>query len=458
MKKVVTFFLMSLGLITNIYSQSSNISLKFKKYIPEKYSGSFIYMQNLDSKITEIAKTDPKLIYPYLLSLGFQWTANEKAGHTDYANYYGYVKYVTMKNRDEWLRKNYNSYPFSSHSLPLRRKAYSIYPDYQETEIINNKNVPLPVIDSNEVYYFAQLFFSDSVNQTMQKGINYKEVYTGLLKNRISGIENRFKNVKPVTKESIKAFCSENLQFWYLFDNNYLADYNISNNIPYKEMLFDTYINLYKEHFAISLGAGVMAVSKNYTDKRTYNYIMYDIPYPYTMEYKFKNTFFADVRINIPIKREIAPFSHIEVGVSYLKGQYSSSNNKTLFSYTGSSQLKYITKSCAVSDSSIKFNSFAADMLIPAYYFNPDLYILVGGEMLYTKWSAKPKMVYTEETTYLVPERKEYKLSVVPLDFSKAQTQILPVIEAHYCFWNNFELMLRFDLELKAGLRYIFKI
>ena len=458
MKKASEILLLSLCLISFLYPQSSDLAKKFKKYLPEKYAGSFVYMQHLDSKITEIAKTDPKLIYPYLLSLDLQWTANKTNEHIDYKNYYDYIKYVTIKNRDEWLHKNYNSYPFSSHSLPLRIKVYSVYPDYGEAESVMNENVPLPVIDSNEVYYFAQLFFSDSVNQSMQPGINYKEVYTDQLKNRIYGLENRFKNVKTVTKDSIKAFYSEYLQHWYLFDNKYLADYKISNSIPYKEMLFDTYINLYKEHFAISLGAGATVVSKNYTDKRSYNYTMYNAPNPFTIEYKFKNTFSADVRISIPIKREIAPFSHIELGVSYLKGQYSSSNNKTLFSYTGAANLKYITKSCAVIDSSIKYNSFAADILIPAYYFNPDLYILVGGEMLFLKWSAKPKMVYSDEITYLVPEKKEYQQTVVPLDITKTQTKILPVIETHYCFWNNFEIMLRFDLELKAGLRYSFKI
>jgi hypothetical protein len=452
MKFASVVVILSICLAACIYPQSANYISKYKKYLPEKDTASFLFMQSFNKKITSIAKIDPKLIYLYFRSLGYQSTKDITNKYSDEVKNYNYNRYLSIKQRDKWLHWYYKS----KHSIPLTNKVRTVYPEFDEEEnpdTLLSNNLQL---DSNQVYYFAQLFYSDSENQNMSPGVDYKKMYAQNLKKRVSYYENLFKNASELSEDSLKSLYSQTLQYWYLFDKNYLAEYNISNPIPYNEILFDRYISLYKEHLAVSVGIEVFPVSKMFTRKVDYSYTKFDVAHPFTFEYQFKNLFAAEVKLFIPIKREIAPFSHIELGAGYI---FSSTNgqHEDFYSYTGSAPGKYITKGCYANGSAKKHQIFIATLSTPAYYFGRDLYITVGGEIMFRKWDVKSDLVYTEETEYTGSNSKDTKSTIVPLSYSENSNKVLPLLEVHYRFWNGFELLLKYDCTIQTGLRYLLK-
>jgi hypothetical protein len=356
------------------------------KYLPEKYAKNVAFVKGLDRKINGIGKIDPKLIYLYLKTLGYQSTENVNYKNSKEAVFYNYCRNNCLSQREKWLNWDYHS----DHSLPLRNKVSSLYPDFDEELSSDTVNLQHLQLDSNQIYYFAQLYYSDSVNQNMNPGVEYKKMYAQNLKTRISYYEKLFRNTSELSEDSLKSQYSQSLQYWYLFDNNYLAEYNISNPIPYNEILFNRYKQSYKEYYALSLGAMAFPLGTMFSHDIYGNYIQYNTLNPFSWKVKFENLFSAEIKFILPIKNEITFFSHLELGAGYLLSS-TTNNKKTLYSYSGVGTGFYITKKCIIGDeSNTKQHTFFAELSTPAFYFNRNIYCEIGGEVLFLSGIQKP--------------------------------------------------------------------
>jgi len=459
MKKALNILLLSLCLVSFLYPQSSDLTKKFKKYIPQSVASKYIFMNSLDSKIIEIGKLDPRLLYSYLKNLDENWNKKLEIDSTNNINMFAYNLNVTLQSRSEWMKRNFTAGITSGHSKLLNRKINSFYPDYEELQKPEVKNYQLPDIDSNQVYYYAQLFYSDSVNQTMNPETNYKNIYTQVLKSKMSAFEQSFKNASGLSEDSLKTLYAGSMQYWYLFDNKYLADFNLTNSVNHREILLDRLMPRYKEYHGFSVGIMAYPLGTLRTHKFTYYYTLQNVLKPIDWEEKYRCLFTIEGKYLFPVKKEFATFSHIELGFGYTLSSNARKdrNYKELFSYTGAATGKYVTKKCSyVSDSLIHFSSFVVQLSTPIFYFTKDIFLVAGGEVAYISWHSGSKIKYSTEIEYVGSNNKEVNDTYTTPDYTEKKYLFLPFAEAHLRFYNNFELIVKYNTTIQTGLRYVF--
>ena len=458
MKKALNILLLSFCFVSFLYPQSSDLTKKFKKYIPEKFTNSAQFQHSYNVSIEELVYLEPKLIYYYIKYLDSFW--NKKITKSD-SNYFSLFKYNRdhyMEKRSSWMQEVYNSKITSGHSWVLNHKINSFYPDIDDADnLLPEKSVQYK-IDTNEIYFFAQLPFSDLNNEVMDPSEDYKAQYIRLLNSKISTFEKLFNNASELSEDSLKTLYARSMQYWYLFDNKYLAEFNLTNQINHRKILFDRYRQSYKEYYALSIGAMAYPLGTMFTHDISGNYIQYNTPNPFNWETKFVNLFAAEIKLLIPIKNEFASFSHLEIGAGYLLS-YANKDKKELFSYSGVGTGKYITKKCIIgNDSKTNYHTFIVELSAPVFYLNRDYYLELGGEAVFLKWNAKTNMVYTDEIEYISPSSKTTTSNVVPFNFAENKIKILPFVEIHGKIWRNLEAVLKYDTTIQTGLRYLFRI
>jgi len=462
MKKVVTVLLMCLGFITSIYSQSSNLTLKFKKYIPQSVASKYIFMNSLDSKIIEIGKLDPRLLYSYLKNLDENWNKKLEIDSSNNINMFAYNLNVTLQSRSDWYIRTINSNNASSYSKLLKRKINSIYPDYKISYTPAKNNYQASEIDSNQVYFFAQLFFSDSVNQNMDREVSYKKIYTQKLKSKIAELEQVFKNTSELPNDSLEALYEKNMQYWYLFDNIYLANFNLTNSISHIEILRDRFNSDFREHHAVSLCVLMYPKSKSFFHKSVRSYTYFDKQIPFEYSDNYKTLFATKIMYSIPLRKSLSLFSHIELGFGYEYGSNESKNSEAreLYSYSGTSAGKYIYNKCVFSREPVKYlNIFNAELSTPVWYFNKNIYLGLGCEVSYFSWKDSSKLDYNVRIDNLDTHTQEIQDKYIPFEDKESKTEVLPFVELHARFFENIDLIIRQNSKhFQAGLRYVFKL
>lgn len=461
MNKIPAVFILLLILFTNTYPQHPvNIS-KYYPYLPEKLSSDSEFMQSVQLKMEQLVKIEPRLIYFYLKHLDAYWNKKITNNDSNYITLLNYNKNRYLMRKSEWRHKNLPFENRSWNSMPLEIKIAAFYPDYDEADIQFYKNTIILEVDTNKVYYFSQLLFQESESQAFDPAIDYKEKYVRCVKTKISNIENSFNNTSEVSDDSLKTLYKENLKYWYLFDEISLADFNITNSVDPRKILYDRFRDDYSEKPSLSFSIFTTSATAVLSVSSNYEYFYKEITKTIANEDQYYNLFSFEVKYSLPLKKVLSALSHLEFGLGYNYGSdfNNKKENQELYSYYGVAYGKNVIKGCSFSSaSSSQFHSFSAGASTPVYFYNKNLFIVIGFEMTYSLLKIKGKLNYYDKIEYTIYPKIEIQDNNVFIDKSENLIKVFPLLEIHAGLKKDFDFVIKFNNSIQAGFKYSFAL
>ncbi len=356
----------------------------YENYLPQTIIKRQSDQKVFNNLIEMYGELDPDLIYFYMSNLEFKFVKKQLDPDSNWSYQLADRTKFAKHERQRWIHSSIDRINQNYAMSRKKKKLTSYFKSWGSSIAEKGEVVPIN-IDENKKDFFTYLYFS------RQKGIVYDKNtdYQILIDEEISKLTDKFTSLLEEMDHLSRAKRHDAVElalaYPYLFKDTYLKRYTRTTDFPLYEFIYaalkNDYVNKSSVFIRIAEYAGIFSDETFSMGGTIHSVDLFYMRHDYAYKIRIKKAPFITAGLKIKTSSNITLLNYVKIsgGLMINMGYSNSFENTVLFQGAATVPgYKFIGEYGYDNYSNFKYRVWTADLAVPLYYFNNDLYIEAG--------------------------------------------------------------------------------